>query len=157
MLDFEHIETLEEIADYLKERWQDEEFCHKHELNLIQTYAQVCTAIVQADANVDRWIEATETFVQIGEHIIRKSDILRVKEDHLAGTINISIRDQKTISIEDDSPEAKAFLKWLKFHSEVLKLEEEIDDQGRLAAEAAFEETEDETIKAVMTNGAYFL
>lgn len=136
MLDFEHIETLEEMANILKEEWDTENFLGSQRTALIQTYAQVCTTIVQGYQHWQQVIAEDEIFLQIGTDILRKSDIIRVEsEDSCDGNpkqLKVYTRDIVSAgedygsctsyrSYEYDSPEAQMFLHWLKGKTETLK------------------------------------
>src|SRR5215831_3463562 len=79
MLDFEHIETMEAMANILKEQWNTENFLGSQRLNLIQTYSQVCTAIAQAYMHYETTVDLDQPFVRVGNHIVRKKDIVRIE------------------------------------------------------------------------------
>ena len=133
MLEFEHIETMEAMADRLKEQWEETNFYPdtRKEWELIQSYTQVCTAIAQAYMHYETTIDLDQPFIRIDECIIRKKDIIRfeiLEENEICNypkRLRMYTRDirgnhegygpdSNSIDFEYDSLEAQMLLEWLE-------------------------------------------
>jgi folylpolyglutamate synthase/dihydropteroate synthase len=142
MLNFDHLENLEEIADNLKDLLK---YCEVGDrLDVVDAYTKVCTAISQIHMDYQQYL--AQDFLQIGNHIIRKTDIVRVEIEEANERYNnpkrvvITIRDvdaseghgswSKQIKFNHDSKEAALLLCWIADQTEKLGMEEKEPAKG---------------------------
>lgn len=142
MLDYNHLENLEGIADKLKDLL---EYCEiSDRLDVVDIYTKVCTAISKIHMDYQQYL--AQDFLQIGNHIIRKTDIVRMEvvepneRYNNPKMLRIITRDvdaseghgswSKQISFKHDSKEAALLLCWISDQTEKLGMEEKEPAKG---------------------------
>lgn len=131
MLNKEMLECLKGMLEIVASRWEDE-YKHEQEAQYALVYAQICNAIAA--------LNAPKPFIQIGQDIFNRADIIRVvigrslvciyTREIQAGPEGEAMSYSFSRSYALESDEARALLAWLRPQVELLasyREDEEID------------------------------
>ena len=113
------IENLERMASFLESKWRDSDDAAL-DAQLVSAYVAACAEL-----------RAQRPFIQLDNHIIRKTDIIRAEVSVTTVTVYTrqletddpqicSVAYSKRLIWNSGSPQGKALLEWLQGQSEIL-------------------------------------